>query len=181
MKAVYRLLGYLTSILIVLLACSKDSDSDFNWEYEEDPSSSGYMEAKVNGELKVWEGAVPFICHDCGCFNMVHSAVPNATEMVTIVFDMPEGYECGEFEASYSIGEGENLIYYGSKGICDDDDPLTPAYTCHDVSITINHVRGNLYSGTFSFTASRNCGEEVVLITDGKFEIESTSPMCDYF
>ncbi len=178
----YRFISVLICILVVLIACNKDSDR--NKPYE-DPRYFGYMEARVNGELKTWEAATVIIPHDYPCFNGVSGGykyvLPDSPETINIMFDMSPEFRCEEYYASYTITVDGNISHYGSRDICEDEDPLTPnTYLCHDVSFTMNPIGNDIYKGTFSFVASRNCGEEVFTITEGKFEVKTGGNKCDY-
>lgn len=182
MKTSRSILGYVFSILVVLLACSKDSNSDKEYE---DPRYYGYFEAKVNGELRSWGNAMASIPAYYNCFVGVNSVYlytsPEIPEMIYLRFDVHEDWGCEGVNASYSIFEGdENIVHYDSRDLCEDDDPFTPTtYICHDVSFTMNNVGNDIYRGTFSFTASRNCGEDLVVVTEGKFDFKTEAPPCD--
>lgn len=186
----YRFIGVLIGILLTLIACNKDSNGDKPYE---DPRYFGYMEAKVNGEYKSWGDSMALNRGNCDAFGCVYGCtlgvqsvylytLPDVPETIGIIFDVSEGWGCEELDAWYSISVGEeNIGHYGSRDLCEDDDPFTQTtYICHDVKFTITNVGNNIFRGTFSFTASRNCGEEQVVITDGKFEFETKLPLCDY-
>ena len=183
MKTVFRPIGAIIGLFFVLLACNKDSDS--NGEYEYDPRYFGYMEAKVNGELKSWGNAMATVPVYYDCFVGVNSVylytLPERPEMIYLRFDVSEGWGCEGVSASYSISDSdEHVLHYGSRDLCEDDDPFTPTtYICHDVSFTMNNVGNDIYRGTFSFTASRNCGEDIGVVTEGKFEFKVGLPPCD--
>lgn len=164
------------------MACNKDSDGDKPYE---DPRYFGYMEARVNGELKSWGNAMATIPTYWTCFVGVNSVylytLPENPEMIYLRFDVHEDWGCEGVNASYSIFYGnENVDHYDSRDICEDDDQFTPnTYICHDVNFNLSYVGNDIYRGTFSFKASRNCGEQEVVVTDGKFEFKTGAPTCD--
>lgn len=184
------------SFLLMLVACSKDSDGDVVIDPNddiEDPRFLGSMEAKINGQLKVWGTAVPFIPVDCGlfdcaspdCFRQFQSGGVGEPDSVYIgiLFDItdPERYGC-DIEMHYVVTDysvPDSLRYYSTRNICEDDDPSTPRYICNDWSFNITPSGNNRYRGTFEFVATRNCGQDSVVITEGKFEISSKKPPCN--
>lgn len=194
LKSLNRFVKAGIAIFLLLLACGKDSDSDNDYE---DPRFHGSMEAKVNGELKVWPSTIalarcncdPFGCA-CACNDGLQcgyvGSLPDVTETIGIRWDVSEDYGCADLDAWYAISDvdnisgGDAIIHYGSRDICEDEDPFTPnTYICHQVSFTITPVGDDIYRGTFSFVASRNCGEEEVVVTDGKFEVKIAGTLCD--
>lgn len=197
MKVFYRFVVLIFTALLLIVSCSKDSaggdgiaDPDGTIE---DPRFFGSMEAKINGKLKVWGTAAPFVVVDCGlfgcvsadCFRQFQSGGIGEPDSITvgIRFDIrdPEQYGC-DIEAWYEITDfsvPDSLLYYSTRDICEDDDPLTPRYFCNDWSFDINHVGNDIYRGTFEFVATRDCAQDSVVITEGKFEIKAEVPPCE--
>ncbi len=174
--------------MILAVGCSKESDSYIK---DGDPPFLGSMEAKINGELKTWGIVLPLeVCGDgfwgdvdCICCRGIQTGmdniiIPEITEEISIYWDLSEEFAekltCSDVEASYDIRAGDSLTYYSTRDLCD------PAgWICHDISFSITFVGNDVYKGTFSFVASSNCGEEEVVITDGKFEFKTELPLCD--
>lgn len=196
MKWVYRFLVLIFTGLLLLASCSKDSDGGDGIADPDDivdPRFFGSMEAKINGKLKVWEAAAAIGYAECGwdgcvapsCLRSFQSGGVGGPDSVTISINFyiedPEEYGC-DMEAGYVIENltlPESRIIYSTRDICEEEDPSTPRYFCNDWTFSISQARTNIYRGTFSFIATRNCAQDSIVITEGKFEIKSEVPPCN--
>ena len=180
---------------MLLFGCGADS--------MEEERFVGTMEAKINGKLVVFEntyGSGSFNLEK-GCYENFdeisgvngfqsfsprdYDKAPQEGQVLTLNFNPSMGLE------TYKMGEGIYNVsaHYGYYENWTPPDYLNPTYYnqshyCNDIagiyseegSITILSTDNNRYKGTFYFTAINidSC-EEIVVITEGKFEIGQES------
>ena len=167
---------------VLLLACSKSDDSD--------DSFTGTMEAIINGELVVFDYA-----HGNGHFDLDNSciepfgSITGSTEdqitdghSISFHFDaLHQGVGTYNTLASYirrsgPYNNGFNYTVYSSERYCEEDQ----TYYMEEGEVTITSTDNDRYKGTFRFNLSYGCGDDVVVITDGKFDISQRLPTSCY-
>ena len=178
MKTTLLIRSTLILCIAICLGCSKDSIDDERFK--------GTMQAKVNGELIVFERASGY-----GFFDLENSCNRNFHQItggmefrasdghtIYLSFNPSQGIGTYNLFGQYHtwIGEysdfGTNGIFYHQNYF------VSETQTHHEEigSVTITSVENDRYKGTFYFTAVYN-GEDyyglpnVVNITEGKFEI----------
>ena len=180
-----------TKLLLVLLLslffvdCSK-SDDDSQDRFE------GTMEAKINGELIIFERA-----HGDGSFNMAEDCIEDFHMVKGVIgFDnsSPEGHLINlYFRPSQGLGTYQpNATYLTYSNWVDQSVTListgyhqyhfcveTQTHTLEEGSVTITSTENDRYKGTFYFTAVRRC-DKMVVVSEGKFEIpQKLGKSCD--
>lgn len=176
---------FLLFLSLLFFSCSKN-DNDNQDRFE------GTMEAKINGELIIFERAT-----GDGSFNMTEDCIEDF-HMVrgAIGFDnsSPEGHLINlYFRPSQGLGIYQpNATYITYSDWYDQSVTListgynqyhfcveTQTHTLEEGSVTITSTENERYKGTFYFTAVRSC-DATVVITEGKFEIPQKLKMsCD--
>jgi len=165
-------------ITVLVFACSKSDDSD--------DSFAGTMEATINGELVVFDyasGAGHFDL-DNSCIEPFYRIIGGTDDEINdghaILFDFDavhQGVGTYNTYATYiryigPYNNGFNYTVYSSERYCEEDQ----TDYMEEGEVTITSTDNNRYQGTFRFNLSYGCGEDVVVITDGKFDISQRLP-----
>ena len=178
MKTILKFKHVIIFCLLICFGCSKDSLDNERF--------SGTMQAKINGELIVFESASGY-----GFFDLANSCSRNFHQIIgsmeyrtsdghTIYLNFNPSQGIGTYnlygEYHTWIGEYSN---YGYNGIFYHQNYFVAETQTHHKeigSVTITSVENDRYKGTFYFNAVYN-GEDyhglpnIVNITEGKFEI----------
>ena len=176
-------------LIITILAISSCSKSDN--DVDDDLSfTQGTMEAKINGELIVFDQAGGI----AGSFDLENSC-NELFEGISgsMYIETPDQHSIHlRFMPSQGVGTYDTLAtYYKGGGTNELAIPYykRPSFnTCRDVSsdyseegeVTITSVENGRYKGTFHFTGW-SCDGEKVIITDGKFDVAQESELAIKF
>ena len=177
MKTTLIIRNIIIFCLITCFSCSKDSIDEERFK--------GTMQAKVNGELIVFEGSAGygFFDLDKGCSDPFHQITGdwefNAPDghIIVLNFHPSDGIGTHNLNGTYLTWEGEynngnNIIGYNQYHFCSE----TQTHHMEEGSVTIISTANNKYKGTFHFTATDGCGDNIVVITEGIFEINQKNP-----
>ncbi len=192
MKTTLLIRSVIIFCLITCFSCSKDSVDEERF--------TGTMQAKINGELIVFESASGYGFFDLGkrCSDPFHQIsgvngfgafspgdyanAPPDGQLIILNFHPSDGVGTHNLSGEYLTYSdwippiNKNIESYYQYHFCSE----TQTHHVEEGSVTITSTANNRYKGTFHFTATYGCGDNIVVITEGIFEINQKNPLtCD--
>ena len=162
MKTIFKLITII--YVMSFMNCSKDSIS-------EEPFS-GTMQAKINGELVVFDTAYgnSFFDLERSCYEKFHKLFGSMENKegvghsINLGFSPSQGVGEYSLNAQYTIWTGpyydrNNSVGYGFN------------HLCNEGMVTITSTSNNRYKGVFNFVVKDNECNDTIIVTDGEFEI----------